>query len=108
MMLNTDIHPDWTPPDIALFVGLVGTIQNAIGSTVSAHRRNLGDDVVQDLIAGALLVAMKSEHINQGLRSGDAALAFIEYEARLRAEIVDLPLAKKNFVASFGAAAGRA
>lgn len=101
MMLNTDIDPDWKPDDFALFVGLVGQIQNAIHSTTHTHGRGLDHPVVQDLVSRALLVALKSEHINHGMRRNDLAEAFVEYEARLRAELVDLPLMKRNLVSSF-------
>lgn len=107
MFLNTDVNPEWAPDDFALFVGLVGTIQNAIHATTHTHQRRIDDPTVQDLIARALLVAMKSEHISDGLRRRDVAEAFIEYEARLRAEIVDLPQAKRSFNASLHVA-GRA
>lgn len=100
MFLNTDIHPDWPPADIALFAALVERVQSMVGMTVREHGRQQSDDAVQDLIAKALLVAFKSEHMYQGLRRSDLNLAFIECEARLRAEIVDMARTKRDFMAS--------
>lgn len=100
MLLNTDIHPDWPPADIALFAALVERVQSMVGMTVREHGRKQGDDAVQDLIAKALLVAFKSEHMYQGMRRSDLNLAFIECEARLRAELVDMNRVKRDFVAS--------
>ena len=94
----SDIHPDWQPADIALFAGLVERVQSIVGQTIREHGRRQDDPEVQDLIAKALLVAFKSEHIHQGLRTSDLGLAFIECEARLRAEIVDLARTKVDFV----------
>lgn len=100
MLLNTDIHPDWPPADIALFAALVERVQSMVGQTVREHRRRQDDDAVQDLIAKALLVVFKSEHMYQGLRRSNLDLAFIECEARLRAETVDMDRTKRDFVAS--------
>lgn len=108
MLLSSDISPEWEPADVALFVGLVGKIQDTIRATVDAHGRKMSDDAAQDLIAKALLVAFKSEHMFHGLRHRDMGQAFIECEARLRGEIVDilrgevrdLRDVKRNFVAS--------
>ena len=100
MIFNADIHPDWNAPDIALFVALVASVQNAVGVTVGFHQRSISDDRVQDVIAKALLVALKAEGLTQGFRQKDMSLAFIEYEARLRSEIIDLKQAKQNFVES--------
>lgn len=107
MLLNSDIHPDWPPADIALFAALVERVQSMIGQTVREHGRRQGDDAVQDLIMKALLVAFKSEHVFQGLRRNDLGDVFTECEARLRAEIVDMGRAKADFMASLNVA-GRA
>ena len=100
MLLNSDIHPDWAPADIALFAALVERVQSMVGMTVREHRRVQADDTVQDLIAKALLVAFKSEHMYQGLRRSDLGEAFIECEARLRAELVDMKRVQRDFLAS--------
>lgn len=100
MLLNSDIHPDWPPADIALFAALVERVQSMIGQTVREHHRKQSDDAVQDLIMKALLVAFKSEHVFQGLRRNDLGEVFVECEARLRAEIVDMSRAKRDFMAS--------
>lgn len=100
MLTTADIHPDWKPEDVALFVGLVANIQGAIAGMLDLHRRAAVDDTVQDLIAKATLTALRAEHLAQGLRTHDLSLAFIEFEARLRAEIVDLKATKQNFLAS--------
>lgn len=100
MLLNSDIHPDWAPADIALFAALVERVQSMIRQTVREHGRNQGDDAVQDLIMKALLVTFKSEHVFQGLRRNDLGDVFVECEARLRAEIVDMGRTKRDFMAS--------
>ncbi len=107
MLLNSDIHPDWPPADIALFAALIERVQSMIGQTVREHGRSKSEDAVQDLIMKALLVAFKSEHIFQGLRRNDLGEVFVECEARLRAEIVDMSRAKRDFMASLNIA-GRA
>lgn len=100
MLLNSDIHPDWKPEDVALFVGIVAKVQETIRATVREHRRDQATDDVQDLIMKALLVAFKSEHMFHGLRRMDMGAAFVECEARLRAEIVDMDRVRRDFVAS--------
>lgn len=100
MLLNSDIHPDWPPADIALFAALVERVQSMIRMTVREHHRNQGDDAVQDVIMKALLVVFKSEHLFQGLRRNDLGDVFVECEARLRAEIVDMGRTKRDFMAS--------
>ena len=98
MLVSSDISPEWSPPDVALCVGLVAKIHEVIRAVVTVHGRKLEEPVVQDLIAKAQLIAFKSEHIYQGFRIGDLGHAFIEIDARLRAERIDLADMKKTFM----------
>lgn len=96
MIIQSDIHPDWSAEDIALFAATVGAVQKAIKHTAIQHGRQ--EDPILELVTRATLVAIKSMMIETGLRTdGSSILAFRAWGELMAKEAANAPVQCKQF-----------
>lgn len=90
MITKEDINSDWSGQDIALFVGVVAAVGDAIRATVISHHR--GSDAVLPLVSKAAFVAIKGLMLQSGLSEEKSFIpAFNRWVELLKEETAAAP-----------------
>jgi hypothetical protein len=98
MIMREDIHPDWSPDDVALFAAIVGAVQEAVRETTEKFGRN---DPVLRIVGKGTLVALKGLLLEVGMRQQRSSIgAFGAYVQMLNEEAAEAPEQCKAFEAT--------
>lgn len=97
MITRFDLHPDWEPSDIALFVGTIGAVQSAVKQVIADHAPCKSQE---PLVARGVLIALQGLMLEAGISAGDLSRGLLSYERLLRESLDAMPAKTKALMES--------